>query len=121
MYCSKCGLELKDSQAFCAGCGHAAGKSFAAQSAEKVELGKFDRAIRRLARFWSLFGILNIVLGAMGLFAIQTGLTTHPGPWEPWPHPYIWNWTLAGSLAWSLLAARDRSVVRGKLGPVATY
>jgi zinc-ribbon domain len=106
MYCSKCGLELKDSQAFCTGCGHAAGKPLAVQSAEKIEMGKFDLAIRRLSRYWYLFGVINLVLGAVGLFAVQTGLAVHPGPWEPWPHPYFLDWTLAGGLAWSLLAAR---------------
>jgi zinc-ribbon domain len=106
MYCSKCGLELKENQTFCTGCGHAAGNPLAAGTGEEARLGKFDRAIRRLSRYWYLFAGINIVLGAMGLFAIQTSLTVHPGPWEPWPHPYIWNWTMAGGLAWSLLAAR---------------
>ena len=106
MYCSKCGLEIKENQAFCSGCGHPAGKPIISQPSEKVDLMKFDRTIRRLSRYWFLFAGINVVLGGMGLFAIQSGLTSHPGPWEPWPHPYIWNWTLVGGLAWSLLVAR---------------
>jgi len=106
MYCSKCGLEIKENQAFCSGCGHAAGKTIVSQAPEGADLIRFDRSIRRLSRYWFLFAGFSVVLGGMGLFAIQSGLSSHTGPWEPWPHPYIWNWTLAGPLAWSLLAAR---------------
>jgi hypothetical protein len=97
---------MKDNQAFCAACGHPAGKPVIAKSAEAVEYAKFERAVRQLSRFWYLFAGLSVILGAIGLFAIQTELTTHTGPWEPWPHPYIWNWTLFGSAAWMLFATR---------------
>lgn len=102
MYCGKCGAAVTETQPFCAKCG----QPVAAAVAEAAEQRKFERAIRRLSRYWYLFAGLSIVLGAMGLFAIQTGLSMHAGPWEPWPHPYIWNWTLTGSTAWTLLGLR---------------
>jgi len=43
MHCSKCGLEIKENQAFCSGCGHPAGKPIISQPSEKVDLMKFDR------------------------------------------------------------------------------
>lgn len=102
MYCSKCGAPVSETQPFCAKCG----QPIATALAEAAVQRKFEKAIRRLGRYWYLFAALSIVLGAMGLFAIQTGLSMHAGPWEPWLHPYLWNWTLTGSVAWTLLALR---------------
>lgn len=102
MYCSKCGAAVSETQEFCAKCG----QPVAAMVAEAAEQFRFEQAIRRLAFYWYVFAGLSLVLGVMGLFAVQTGLTMNAGPWEPWPHPYIWNWTLAGSVAWTLLSLR---------------
>lgn len=106
MYCSKCGSEVTDKQAYCSRCGHATTSATGTLAAEAAELFRFQRKIRRLRRYWYLFAGLSAVLGVMGLFAVQTGLTMHTGPWEPWPHPYIWNWTMEGGVAWTLLLLR---------------
>lgn len=106
MYCSKCGATVTEQQAFCAKCGHSTGSATGTQAAEQAALERYGRTIRRLSRYFYFFAGLSGVLGIMGLFAIQTGLSMHAGPWEPWPHPYIWNWTLAGGVAWTLLLLR---------------
>lgn len=106
MYCSKCGSDVTECQAFCSRCGHSTTSVTGMQAAASAELFRFQRKIRRLRRYWFLFAGLSAVLGIMGLFAVQTGLTMHTGPWEPWPHPYIWNWTMAGGVAWTLLLLR---------------
>lgn len=106
MYCSKCGAVVTDQQAFCAKCGHSTRRGARTQVAEHSEMQRFQRTIRRLSRYFFFFAGLSAVLGITGLFAIQTGLSMHAGPWEPWPHPYIWNWTLTGSTAWTLLVLR---------------
>lgn len=106
MYCSKCGAEIAERQAFCSRCGHSTTNPPGTPVAEAAELSRFQRKIRRLRHCWYLFAGLSAVLGVMGLFAVQTGLTMHTGPWEPWPHPYIWNWTMAGGVAWTLLLLR---------------
>jgi hypothetical protein len=91
MYCSKCGAEISNNQAFCSRCGHTTANATGTMAAEAVEQFRYERTIRRLSRYWYFFAGLNVVLGAMGLFAIQTGLSMHAGPWEPWPHPYMWT------------------------------
>jgi len=116
MYCSKCGAEVAERQVFCSHCGHPTTNAMGTQAAEAAELSRFERKIRRLRRFWFLFAGLSAVLGIMGLFAVQTGLTMHTGPWEPWPHPYIWNWTLAGGVAWTLLVLRIAAAVAAGWG-----
>ena len=105
MYCSKCGGEIAENQAFCSRCG-SSGNKFAAEARETAELLRYRSSIRRLSRYFYFLAGLSTVLGIMGLLAVQTGLSTHTGPWEPWPHPYIWNWTLMGSTAWLLLVLR---------------
>jgi hypothetical protein len=116
MYCSKCGAEVAGSQAFCSRCGHSTQNATGTREAEGAELFRFERKVRRLRRFWYLFAGLSGVLGVMGLFAVQTGLTMHTGPWEPWPHPYIWNWTMAGSVAWTLLLLRIGTAIAAGWG-----
>jgi len=105
MFCSKCGAIVGAQQAFCARCGHTTAIA-AAKTTEQGELDRFERTIQRLSRYWYLFTGVSVVLGLMGLFAVQTGLSMHAGPWEPWPHPYIWNWTLAGGVGWTLFLMR---------------
>ncbi len=105
MFCSKCGAIVGAQQAFCARCGHSMAAAANAR-AEQDELIRFDRTVRRLGRYWYVFAGLSTVLGVIGLFAVQTGLSAQAGPWEPWPHPYIWNWTLAGGVGWTLLLMR---------------
>jgi len=116
MYCSKCGVEIADKQAFCSRCGHSTTNATETQAADTAELIRFQRKIQRLRRYWYLFAGLSAVLGIMGLIAVQTGLTMHTGPWEPWPHPYIWNWTLAGGVAWTLLLLRVAAAIAAGWG-----
>lgn len=106
MYCSKCGAEVSANQAFCSRCGHSTSSAAGTQQAEAAEFFRFQRRIRRLSRYWFLFAGLSAALGMMGIIAVQTGLTMQTGPWEPWPHPHIWNWTMAGGVAWTLLLLR---------------
>ena len=105
MFCSKCGAIVGAQQPFCARCGNSTAVA-GSEEPEKHELARFERTVRRLSRFWYLFAGLSAVLGLMGLFAVQIGLSMQAGPWEPWPHPYIWNWTIAGGAAWTLLLLR---------------
>ncbi|WP_348264948.1 zinc ribbon domain-containing protein [Telmatobacter sp. DSM 110680] len=106
MYCSKCGAENSQGTSFCSRCGHPTASLLDTQPAEAAELNKYQLTIRRLSRYWYLFAGLNLVLGAMGLFAVQTGISMHVGPWEPWPHPYLWDWVLVGGMGWTLLTLR---------------
>lgn len=106
MHCSKCGAAIAYHQAVCPGCGQPAEKSIRIATAEAIRQGKFERTIQRLSRFWYLFAGLNGALGIMGIILFQTGLTTRPGPWEPWPHPPAWDWTLAAGMVWMLLISR---------------
>ena len=105
MFCSKCGAVVGRQQPFCARCGHSTAVA-ASEQALKDELARFEQTIRRLSRYWFLFAGLSVMLGGLGLFAVQTGLSMQAGPWEPWPHPYIWNWTLAGGVGWTLFLLR---------------
>lgn len=112
MYCSKCGATIANNQAFCSGCGHPTPTA----PSGVAELQRFENRVRRLSRCWYGFAGLSLVLGLMGLFAVQTGISNHIGPWEPWPHPYIWNWTLSGSSAWILLSVRLAAAVAAGWG-----
>ena len=106
MYCSKCGGAIEQNEAICGKCGQPAGAPLPTVAPEAPQLSGFDRTVRRLGKFWYLFAGLSAVLATMGLFMVQTGQTGMPGPWEPWPHPPIWAWTLTGSAAWTLTLAR---------------
>jgi len=115
MYCSKCGEAIADGQENCVRCGRST-RSLTSQSAEALEIGRFQCTIKRLSRLWFLFAGLNLILGLMGFFAGQFSFLAQTGPWEPWPHPYIWDWTLAGSAAWTLLSLRIATAVAAGWG-----
>lgn len=104
MYCSKCGSIVSTQQVPCSRCGHST--QTASTVEQHDELLRFERTVRRLSRYWYLFAGVSAMLGIMGLFAVQTGMSMQAGPWEPWPHPYIWNWALAGGVGWTLLLLR---------------
>ena len=106
MFCSKCGAEMGPQQVSCRQCGLSISTTANVVAAEKRELARFEREIRRLSRYWYLFAGVSAVLGLMGLFAVQTGLLMHVGPWEPWPHPYLWNWAVVGGVGWTLVLLR---------------
>ena len=114
MYCSRCGLAIGDSVAVCPNCGHPAGEQIQQQALKSLEQRRYEGGIRRLSTFWFLFAALNGVLGLTGMILAQTGVTSAWVPWEPWPHPPGWGWTLAGSMVWVVLVTRMvLSVVAG--------
>ena len=106
MYCAGCGQILTNEQAVCPQCGRKNQNSPSGPSSEAAELYVFARTIRKLARYWFLFACLNVALGVAGLVMVQLGLSQHAGPWEPWPHPPLLEWTYLGGSAWVLLIAR---------------
>lgn len=106
MHCSKCGLKFDGEEAICPRCGQPAGAPIPPLTPDPLQHAMSDRAIRMLARFWFLFAVLSFALGAVGLFMVMTGQTTAAGPWEPWPHPPIWNWTFIGQAAWMIVIIR---------------
>jgi hypothetical protein len=73
---------------------------------ESARLYSLAQSLRRLSRYWLLFAGLNLALGTAGLVMLQMGLTSHAGPYEPWPHPPLLAWTYLGASAWMLLIAR---------------
>lgn len=106
MYCSKCGSALEDDRQSCPACGHPAGTPLLQDAADAAERNRFDRLVRRLGQYWLIFAALNFVLGAAGFFLGPMGGAAHARPYEPWPHPLVWNWTLAAGVVWILLASR---------------
>jgi hypothetical protein len=106
MYCSKCGRSMTQTQAFCPSCGRAPGKALDQGAAQIQEQQQFDQSILRLSRFWYLFAALNIVLGLAGWAMFDLHITNFAGPWEPWPHPPGWDWTLQASVTWTLFFSR---------------
>ena len=106
MYCSKCGRSMTETQAFCPSCGKPAGKSLLGETQEKAQEEHFDHAMQRLSRFWYLFAGLNIGLAVAGLILPIVGVAGAAGPWEPWPHPPGWQWTMGAGVVWILLLSR---------------
>lgn len=106
MYCSKCGSALTDNQPSCPACGHTAGEALLNQPPEFVEQIRFDRNVHRLSYYWLAFAALEFALGAAGFFIAPFTAAAHTLPYEPWPHPLIWNWTLLPGVVWVLLASR---------------
>lgn len=106
MYCSKCGSAIAENQPSCPACGLPAGKSFLNDAVNTAEQSRFDRIIHRLSQCWLLFAVLSVALGVTGFFIGPVGANAHPVPYEPWPHPPIWNWTMGGDVVWILLASR---------------
>lgn len=70
------------------------------------ELDRMARVVSRLSLYYLLFAGLNVVLGAMGILTMRLGWSATTGPWEPWPHPPLMEWTYMGAEAWILLAIR---------------
>ncbi len=106
MFCSKCGMAFEGKEAHCPRCGQSAGAPLRTLRDSGLQDAGFERVIRRLSRFWYLFAGLNLALGLTGLVLVQIGLSSTLGPWEPWPHPPAWEWTLVGGAGWILVAAR---------------
>jgi len=105
MLCAGCGQMLAKKQADCPRCRRPA-KAPPGTSGEAAELFRFDRTVRRLRQYWFWFACLNVALGVAGLVMVQMGLSHQFGPWEPWPHPPLLQWTFLGGSAWTLLIMR---------------
>ena len=103
MYCGGCGKILTDKQTVCSHCGRPVTTPGSNESARSYG---FAQSLRRLSRYWFLFAGLNVALGVAGLVMLYMGLTSHAGPYEPWPHPPLLAWTYLGASAWMLLIAR---------------
>ena len=106
MYCSKCGSALTPHQPACPACGHPAGEAPTEPAAEFLEQVRFNRNILRLSYYWLIFAALGFALGVAGYFIGPMSASAYSGPYEPWPHPPVWNWTLAPGVVWILLALR---------------
>jgi hypothetical protein len=106
MYCIKCGSAIAENQPSCPACGVPAGKSLLNSAEVAAEQRRFDRTLRRLGQYWLIFAALSLALGVAGFFLGPTGSNGHSVPYEPWPHPPIWNWTMGGDVVWILLASR---------------
>lgn len=106
MFCSKCGSAITENRASCPSCGHPAGTGVLDEAVHAAEQTRFDRILGRLSQYWLIFAALSVALGVAGFFIGPAGAYAHAVPYEPWPHPPIWNWTMAAGVVWILLASR---------------
>ena len=106
MYCAGCGQMLTKEQTVCPQCGRRNENLPAGPANDAAQVYAFGRTILRLTKYWFLFACLNLALGVAGLVMARLGVTQHVGPWEPWPHPPLLEWTFLGASAWALLILR---------------
>jgi hypothetical protein len=106
MYCSKCGSAITENQPTCPACGQPSGTLLLNQAASAAEQTRFDRTIHLLSQFWFLFAGLSLALAVAGFFMGPAGAIAHSVPYEPWPHPPIWNWTMGAGVVWTLVVSR---------------
>lgn len=115
MDCAGCGQVLTR-EATCPRCGMHVKAATERTAGEAAVLYQFGRTIRRLRQFWFLFACLNVALGVAGLIMVQIGWSHQAGPWEPWPHPPLIDWTFLGGSGWALLIARIALAVAAAIG-----
>ncbi len=115
MYCPGCG-EFLTSGAACPRCGRAVQTGAPGTVNEAAEMYAFERTIRKLRQYWFLFACLNVALGVAGLVMVQIGVAQQAGPWEPWPHPPLLEWTYLGGSAWALLILRVAFAAGASIG-----
>jgi hypothetical protein len=115
MYCAGCG-QVVTTEAVCSGCGMPIKARQPGTAAESAAVYQFGRTMRRLRRFWFLFAGLNVALGALGVFLVQFGMSRQAGPWEPWPHPPLIDWTFVGGSGWTLLIVRTGLALAAGMG-----
>jgi hypothetical protein len=106
MYCAGCGEALAEGERICAKCGRAVIAQVPPLTTAALEENGFLRTLRRLSRFHLYFAGLNAALGLTGLAMMLLGNTRTMGPWEPWPHPPMLEWTYIGAAAWSFVILR---------------
>lgn len=115
MYCSGCGQVVANDRAVCSHCGRPV-KAPLSQAGEAAAIFAFGQTMRRLRQFWFLFACLNVALGVAGLVMVQTGWSHEVGPWEPWPHPPMLEWTYLGGSAWTWLVLRIALAAAASIG-----
>ncbi|HEX8712610.1 MAG TPA: hypothetical protein VF730_12110 [Terracidiphilus sp.] len=116
MYCSKCGSAIAEDQPACPACGLPAGTTLLDDAVHAAEQTRFDRTMQRLSQYWLIFAALSLALGIAGFFIGPAGAIAHAVPYEPWPHPLIWNWTMGAGVVWLLLASRVVLAVLAAVG-----
>ena len=115
MYCAGCGQMLMN-QAVCPQCGLPVKPVAPGTVNQAAEVYAFGRTLRRLRQYWFWFACLNVALGVAGIVMVQVGLSQHPGPWEPWPHPPLLEWMYLGGSAWMLLILRVALAAAASVG-----
>jgi len=115
MYCAGCG-QILSNEPVCPQCGLPVKAPAPGLPGEAAEVYVFGRTIRKLQHYWFLFACLNVALGVAGLVMVQIGLAHQAGPWEPWPHPPLLEWTYLGGSAWTLLILRVALAALASLG-----
>lgn len=115
MYCAGCG-QILTNQSVCPQCGLPVRAAAPGPVGEIAELYQYGRTIRRLRQYWFLFACLNVALGVAGVIMVQAGLSHYAGPWEPWPHPPLLQWTYLGGSAWTLLILRVALAAAASMG-----
>lgn len=116
MYCTGCGQMVTDELAACPKCGRLVKGPPTGPMSEAAQLYHFTQTIRRLRHYWFLFAGLNVALGVAGLVMVQMGWSQRVGPWEPWPHPPLLEWTFLGASAWTLLILRVALAAAASMG-----
>ena len=104
MFCAGCGQMVANDRTVCPQCGRP--MNAPGQAGEAAAIFAFAQIIRRLCQYWFLFACLNVVLCAAGLVFVLVGWSHQAGPWEPWPHPPMLEWTYLGGSAWALFIVR---------------
>jgi len=115
MYCAGCG-QILSNETVCPQCGRPVKAVMPGPDTEAAEVYAFGGTIRKLRRFWFLFACLNVALGVTGAVMVQIGLSHQAGPWEPWPHPPLLEWTYMGGSAWTLLFLRVALAAAASIG-----
>ncbi len=113
MFCAGCGQMVPNDRAICPQCGRPLN---AMPPGEAALLFAFRQILRRLRQYWFLFACLNVALGVAGLVMVLTGWSHHVGPWEPWPHPPLLEWTYLGASAWTWLILRVALAAAASIG-----
>lgn len=116
MYCGGCGQMVTNEQTVCPQCGRPVKGPAAGPMSEAAQLYHFAQTIRRLRHYWFLFACLNVALGVAGVVMVQIGWSHQIGPWEPWPHPPLLEWTFLGWSAWTLLVLRVALAAAASIG-----
>lgn len=114
MYCAGCGQVVSDGKV-CPRCGQPVA-ALEGPPGEAAARHVFGRTMRKLRQYWFLFACLNVALGVAGVVMVQIGVSHQAGPWEPWPHPPLLEWTHVGGWAWTLLIMRVALAAAASLG-----